>query len=69
MFRVGQLVELFSGGIPGFGSLNSLFLAMEKYYGGFVPVVDTKYGGYEAIVMLPSGYRLGISRRDVLRAT
>ena len=65
-FTIGECVELFSGGIPGFGGLNSLFLSMERYYGGLLSVLDTKDEGTTAVVQLPSGYRLDITRRDVL---
>ena len=61
----GDSVQLFSDGIPGFGSLNGLFLLEQKYGGQFVPVTKpiTRHDGE---VRLPSGRLLDVSLRDVL---
>lgn len=63
MLRVDQKVRLRSGGIPGFGGLNPIFLTEDGYCSGdYVPVVsvDGKY----AKVLLPSGYELWIMEKD-----
>jgi hypothetical protein len=65
MIRVGDKVKLLHGGIPGSGSLNTEFLDAEGYTGECVPVIAVE--GKYAIVQLPSGYKLEITERDVLK--
>jgi len=65
LFPAGSAIELFSDGIPGFGSLRGMFLCQEGYGGGHVSVTKdiTRHGGE---VRLPSGRLLHVTLRDVL---
>jgi hypothetical protein len=60
---VNQEVRLRSGGIPGFGGLNSIFLAEEGYRDGSTVTV-IQVDGQWAKVLLPSRYELWITEKD-----
>ena len=63
-FEINQKVRLRSGGTPGFGGLNGIFLTEEGYHtGDYVNVIQV-YGKF-AKVLLPSGRELEITAKDV----
>lgn len=63
---VGDKVELHREGIPGFGSLNKIFLSEEGYFGGFLEILNVDEDDRSYVVELPTGYKLKITNRDIV---